>query len=357
MGRSTGWLRGALAMACLLATGTAAAGTVRFDGEGHAENPVWSLDGRYIAFEVNRFAGNTDMFVAEISGAMARDAKKVRLPGGGGGFGAGSQVTINAAWHPEGMVVLEGSNQGGQFRLYYANPAVGTADEMLPTSMVPGDLTFPAVSPNGAKLAFVSDQTGNGDIRVFDRASGAVTQLTSTEGSEMFPEYDANGAQVLFTRKRNNTEAVYLLDTRTNEEVTVSSGTGDRTRPTFAGDRVVYFSHDGDGESWNLVSTDLRGQGRQTLASGVRLPVRGRPAVSPDGRWVAYVSADPTQSSKVVLVRADGSSRVEVPTEFVACGEPALTVANGRTLLAFTALPSADSAWRFLHVLDITGRI
>ena len=357
----TGWLR-ALGTSFTLAVGLAVttpadAGTVPFDGEGHAENPVWSPDGHYLAFEVNRFAGDTEMFVSEVSGDIPRQARKMNLPGSGGGFGAGNRVTINAAWHPQPLVLFEGSNQGGQFRIYYAVPGDGNASEMIKTSDAPGDLTFPAMRPDGGKMAFISDQTGNGDIRIRDTGTEAITQLTNTEGSEMFPEYSDDGSKLLFTRKRNSVEAVYMIDLASGEERTISSGNADRTRPTFAGDRIVFFSSDGS-DGWDLVSTDMNGQGRQTLARGVRLPVRGRPQTTPDGRYVAYTSADPTQSSKVTLVRADGSSRVDIPTGFVACGEPAVTVsADGRTKLAFTALPDANAAWRFLSVIDITGRI
>jgi hypothetical protein len=37
-------------------------------------------------------------------------------------------------------------------------------------------------------------------------------------------------------------------------------------------------------------------------------------------------------------------------------GEPAITVAGGRSFLSFTALPSSGSDWRQLHVLDVTGK-
>ncbi|MFT6142777.1 MAG: Tol biopolymer transport system component [Myxococcota bacterium] len=295
------------------------------------------------------------MFIAELSGDISREAKAMTLPGGGGGFGAGNQVAINPAWSSQGVALFEGSTQGGQFRIYYASPTGGGASEMLSSSMISGNVTMPTVSPDGSNMAFISSLTGNGDLRQWNSATNAITQLTTSEGTEMFPEYSADGSKIVFTRKRNSIEAVYVIDIATGDERTVSSGNTDRSRPAFAGDRIVYLSQR-DAE-WDLVSVDLNGQGRETLGRNVRVSTHGRPQVTPDGRHVAFASNDPTRSSTVTLARVDGSGTVDIATEFVACGEPAVTVQGERTLLAFTALPNTDAAYRFLEVIDITGRL
>ena len=87
------------------------------------------------------------------------------------------------------------------------------------------------------------------------------------------------------------------------------------------------------------------------------MPLRSRPAVTPNGQWVAYAFDDPTASNKIVISKVDGSKSVDIGTTFTACGEPALTVQNGRTLLAFTALPNSGADWRFLYVMDVTDRL
>ena len=63
MSRGVGaaWLIPAVA---IMFAGSASAGPVRFAGEGHAETPVWSLDGSHLVFEVNRLAGDIEMFMA-----------------------------------------------------------------------------------------------------------------------------------------------------------------------------------------------------------------------------------------------------------------------------------------------------
>jgi len=333
------------------------AGEVRFQGEGHAENPSWSMDGRFLAFEVNRFAGDIDMYFAELSGDISKEATKVKLPGTGSGFGASGQVVMNATWHKDGIAVFEGSSSGGQLRLYFASPGGASAAELLANTKVPGARTFPATSPDGNKLAFISDDTGNGDVRTWDRSTDQLNQVTSTPASESFPSYASDGERLLFTRKQNESLSIYEYSLSTNSETALASGMGDQTRPVYAVDgQIVFFSAKSESQ-WDVVVIDSAGENRRTLAEGVRFPTRARPAITPDGQWVAYGYDDPTKNDRIVLTRIDGSRSFEVTTEFVACGEPALSLQNGRTLLAYTALPSEDSDWRFLYVLDITDRL
>ncbi len=342
-------------VAALLAPLAASAGEVRYNGEGHAYHPMWSLDGRFVAFEVNRYAGDIELFFAEVKGDISQDAKKVSLPGGGSGFGSSGQVVVNPSWHPQGIAVFEGSNQGGEYRLYFAQPGGASAAEMLPTSLAPGNLTFPAISPDGNMLAYVSAETGNGDIRSWNRATNKVTQLTSTSESEMFPMYNKDGERILFTRKKNNTEDVFELVGGT--ETQLAGGNGDQTRPAYAAnDAIVFFdSGRGEGKAWDLGA--IVGGTKKELAKGVRLPLRARPALSPDGKWVAYGFDDPTKNTYIEVQAVDGSKKVQVKTKFTACGEPALTEQNGRIIIAFTALPASDSDWRFLYVQDITDML
>jgi len=352
---------GLFGAACLVPA-LAMAGEVRFSpDDGHAYHPVWSADGKYIAFEVNRYSGGSiDMFVAEVTGAIAKDGHKVSLPGGTSQFGAAAQVVINPGWMKQGAVVFEGSNQGTEYRLYNAFPKNPTASELLSTKQAPGNLSFPSWSADGANMAYVSAQTGNGDIRVWNRSTNAITQITSSDATEVFPLFSADGKKLLFTRKSNSTEDIFQYDFATKAESKFVSGGGDQTRPAYAaGGDVVYFTSERSGDTttiWDIAAVDATGQNKRILAKDVRLPLRARPALTSDGGWVAWVSSDPTRDSKVMVTKLDGTRTIEVKTEFKACGEPALTAQGGRILLAFTYLPQSGADWRHLQVMDITDK-
>lgn len=335
---------------------TAFAGEVHFTGEGHAANPVWSRDGRHLAFEVNNYGDRSDLHVSTVAGDIAQDAKKVNLPGAGP-FG-GSQVLVNPTWHPQGLTVFEGSNAGGQFRLYFFQPGQGGANEMISTSEVPGDITFPAINKDGSQMAFIADRTGQGDINTRDTATTTIEIKHKSPTPEVFPQYSDDGGKILYTRKHNNAEDVFELSMTSGAETPVAGGGHDQSRPTYAaGGRVLFFDNSRDSQSWDLAMVAGAGGTKKVLAKDIRLPLRSRPMTSPDGKWVAFTYEDPTKANSVFVMATDGSRTVEVPTPYTACGEPSIGMQGGKALLAYTALPQSGADFRRLFVVDITGKL
>ena len=97
----------AIALLALALPVGASAGKVRFGDTadpGHAYNPVFSVDGKFVAFEGNNLGGDVELYVSAVAGDIAKDAAKVTLPLGRGGgrnpFGGSKQVTANPTWHP-----------------------------------------------------------------------------------------------------------------------------------------------------------------------------------------------------------------------------------------------------------------
>ncbi|MBT3217729.1 MAG: hypothetical protein HN348_01450 [Proteobacteria bacterium] len=337
------------------------AGEVEYDGEGHAYTPVFSLDGKYLAFEVNRYAGDIDLYVTTLDGANAATVAKVALPGDAQlGWGTG-QALVNPTWHPQGVLLYEGASSDGRFRLYSHQPGGGShSSEMISLDELPGDLTFPVVSADGDNMAFVSDQTGKGDIRVRDTMTATLGSVTKSAQSEMCPQFDRDGRKILYSRKNEDQESaedIYLISASGEGEVLVVGGTGDQTRPNFAGSRIVFFDGSRGDNIWDLATVDRPGGTKKVLAQGVRLPLRARPAVSPNGQWVAFSFEEPAKQNKIVLVKVDGTKTIDVSTPYKACGEPAFGLQGGKLFLAYTALPSADADWRLLHIEDISGKI
>lgn len=353
------------AVLAALATPYAASGAkIKFSesAPAHAFNPTWSVGqnaGKYIAWESNRMAGDTDLWFVEMTGDVPKTPTRVALPGtssASSSFSAGGRIAANPAWHPQ-VMVFEGSSSGGSLRLYYYPPGGGAAAEMITAAALPGNLMFPQVALDGSALAFVSSATGAGDLYVRTTSNGQLKQLTDTEGTESYPSWSKDAKKLLFTRKKSDTEAVYELDLATNTERQIASGSGDQTRPVYAaGGRVVYFTSERGKDIWDIAVVDADGSNKKILARDIRLPLRSRPALDPAGEWLAFASNEPAKDGAIGVVKVDGSTAASIPTGFKACGEPALTRRDGKALLAFTALPPDNADWRFLYVMDVTGK-
>lgn len=319
--------------------------------EGHAFHPVWSDDGARLAFEINRLGGDVGLYVVPVRGEQPGVPVRVEMPRSGGGFASSARVAANPVWHPTQGLVFEGTDPGGRMRLYRWS-GNGRAAEIIAPDQLPGDLSFPARAPKNG-LVFVGGSTGAGDVRLQATPAAAPQRLTSTPASEAFPTFSPDGTRVTYTRKVEGAEDVFELRVAAGRERVTASGPGDQTRPTYAAEgTVVYF--DGSRGSWDIVA--VRDGRTRRLAKQVQLPLRARPALSPDGKWVAFAPADPAARS-IELAKIDGSATVRIDTGFTACGEPSLVSQAGRWMLAFTALPSEQATWRFLHVMDVTDRV
>jgi Tol biopolymer transport system component len=322
---------------------------------GHVFNPTWSMDGKWLAFEINDYEGTNDLYLVEVmSGAARGVATKAQLPGARSSFSSGGAVAGAAVWHPQGALIFEGSNAGGTTRLFLVTPGTQAASELIGSGLIKGDLSWPTVSPDGTKVMFVSDISGSGDIHVWDRGSNTVNRTLTSPFSEMAPAYNANGTKVAYSRKNRGGEDMFVIE-GTNSRPWVG-GNGDQSRPRWVGDSIIFFSNERGDDQWDISISHTVGS-KSTLAKGVRLPLRAAPALSPDKQWIVYGVSDPSQSHKIFLTRVDGSKTIRINTGLIAAGEPQLVNAGGQMMLSFTCLPKAGADWRQLHVMNITNQM
>lgn len=310
--------------------------------EGHVYHPVWSPGGQRLAVTLSASDDDSRLFIVPLDDGRPVE---VSLSGASNPFSGQAPVAMNPTW--DGAALLfEGTDASGHFRIFRAEGGRASA---LPVSH-PGHLTFPSVA--GERLAFVSDQTGTGDLYLLE--AGGLRRLTDSPVPEMFPQLSPEGDRVVFSRKVGATEDLFVLDLATGQERVLAGGAGDQTRPVHAGEHVVYFDGARGPGLWDLVRIGPGGE-RTTLGRGVALPLRGRPPVSPDGSLVAW--ATPGEGNKVVVASVEEGWRVEIPTGQISVAEPAVVRRGGQIWLAWTGLPSNQAGWRRLWVEDVTDRL
>jgi len=336
---------------CLTYSQVAYATEIPIASSGHATNPVWSADGSKLAFEVNEYAGKIDLFAVSMEGIEYKEIKKVDAGMTGGSFGASVGVNAAPTWLGKSLI-FEHSRKGIPNRIY-SSDFIRPARPLIQMDQLSGDLSWSTLSSDGKSLYFVSDSQGSGDIFSYTfKGRKLLPVVESNSYSEMAPMLNPSGT-LIYTRKHGNGEDIYTTTGGSPKKWV--GGNGDQTRPAWANDSVVFFSNERGVDLWDVVSS-LKPSSKTVLARNIRLPIRATPALSPNQEWVAYGTQDPDKSNAIWISKVDGSKTFAVKTNHIACGEPALTESNGRILLAYTALPAEGSAWRKLHVIDITEK-
>ena len=198
-------------------------------------------------------------------------------------------------------------------------PAVAVGDhilELIYGKPTPGDVQTPAWSPDGRKLAFVSQREGNAEIYVMNADGSGLRNLIRTPSDDLDPSWSPDGRAIAFVQKNCVPSRPCATAYETYLAVVNADGSGLR-RLTTRRAHVFNPSWSADGKTirygrW-LVRAD--GSGHSELPRNV--PVAG--AWSPDGQRIAFsrVShspADIRNPTKLGLwvVNADGSDARQV---------------------------------------------
>ena len=243
--------------------------TVRVDGTGlravtRGYTPAWSPDGRRLAFvrETGTVAQlpnrNADVYVADADGRNERRLTKA----------PSSEFT--PSWSPDGRRIAFVSNRTGRFAVYVMRADGTGLRRVVPRRNGGGDAFWPSWSPDGRLIAYSSSHATpeNPEIYVARPDGSGVRRLTRTKG----------GVEVL----------------------------GDDGWPRWSpdGKRIVFSSNrTGNGEIW-IMSADGSGQRR---IAGLAGRDEWAPAFSPDGTQIAFHSLARGGKSSLYVVRPDGT--------------------------------------------------
>jgi TolB protein len=180
----------------------------------------------------------------------------------GGGQRKLTQAGRNAfpAWSPDGRKIIFVSDRDRNLELYVMN-ADGSKQTRLTRN--PGVDGSPAWAPDGHTIACGCMRAGNFDIYTLTVTTdrGAETRrLTHDSALESDPSWSRNGLDIAFERKRGRDSAIYVENVKSGKWRGLTSG-GD---PAWApDDRSIAFVRDGD-----IYAVDPDGRNLRRLTRG-----------------------------------------------------------------------------------------
>lgn len=102
----------------------------------------------------------------------------------------------------------------------------------------------PAWSPDGLKVAFVSERDNNPEIYVMNADGTAQTRLISNSATDILPAWSPDGQYIAFASNRDNNFEIYIMKNDGSEQRRVTNNTAYDIYPTwsFDGQRLAYIS-------------------------------------------------------------------------------------------------------------------
>jgi Tol biopolymer transport system component/predicted Ser/Thr protein kinase len=173
---------------------------------------------------------------------------------------------------------------------------------------VTGDIGWegaPALSPDGSRIAYASDATGNFDIFVIDARGGNPLQLTGDPATDTNPDWFPDGSDLVFASDRTGDVGIWKVN-QMGGNPTLLLPQADHPAISPDGTRVA-FSRALPSGVYRIFVAPLAdpAQARQLTRTGAGTWNHSHPAWSPDSRLVCYA----TQHNLWVIPAAGGQAR------------------------------------------------
>ncbi|HYV83460.1 MAG TPA: protein kinase [Pyrinomonadaceae bacterium] len=151
-----------------------------------------------------------------------------------------------------------------------------------------------SVAPD-EKILYASDASGIADIFEMTVTGGDERPLTSAGGRNYAPVVSPDNRYVVFHSNRTGVFQIWRINRDGSSPKQLTFETTESTWPTFSPDgKWIYFQHSDSTNPYTLWRVSIDGGAPERVTDGIAI----RPAVSPDGKLIAFWYNDQQQNSR-----------------------------------------------------------
>jgi len=277
--------------------------------------PAFSRNGGQIAFRRTESIGNTDIYLASTSGGNLRRLTFDR------------RFTSGHAWTQDGRDIVFTSKRSGPLSLWRINASGGVPQPM--PGVTEGAYNL-AIARSGHRLIY-SKYLSDSNIWETNRQTGEARRVLFSTRNERSPQYSPDGSRIAFRSDRTGEDEIWVADVSGENAVRLTSFNGPLTgTPRWSPDgQFVAFDSRPNGNPDIYVVSANGGPPRRVTSSTLEDVV---PSWSADGRWI-YFASNRSGSWQVWKI---GSQAVEENTRPIQLtrqgGFSAFGSADGRTV-------------------------
>ena len=243
--------------------------------------PVVSPDGKTLAFTRGLAPTPSDIYVLPVTGGEPR---RVTFD---------DNVITALTWSEDGGSIVFSSERGamaGAGSLWRVRVDVSTArPEPQQLHGIGQRATGPVIARRGRRLAYVESAQDVNLWRVAATGEGLAQPLVSSTREENGPDYSPDGARIAFASNRSGNWEVWVASSNgSNQRAVTSYGAAPAWQPRWSPNgRVLAFSHTREGNA-DIYTISPEGSAPRQLTSDPSSDAT--PSWSRDGRWVYFSS-------------------------------------------------------------------
>ena len=251
------------------------------DSSYRNSNPIYSPDGKRIAYHVSRVGGRGDIWLIDPDGKNPTQLTTDPAP------------DQRPSWFPDGEQIAFQSNRNGKNLMLAINVKTGVETTLFEPAQ---DLTFPRLSPDGKQIVFNSKHSGTTNLWVYSLETGNVRQLTFDKEAAGFAAWSPDGKTISLQLKRgDDTHLAITPSVGGNVEQLTTAAPGQSFNHSWSpdGDKIT-FAGFRDGV-WNVwwISRTTKSLKRVTNYTKLNAFVR-YPTWSPSGDRIVYEYTETT---------------------------------------------------------------